>query len=119
MSNTEVRSFVDDLVYHYSLLHYSFSKIKRINADVKAMWRSMSKEAKSTYGKEYVEYHVEAAKHVIETANDDNRLVNDVIEEALFTVQPKVRYMIGGSNRWYDKYKVSYLRLWLTGWLTD
>ena len=67
----------------------------------------MSKEARTTYGKEYVEFHVEAAIETIQTANSNSRLVNDVIEEALLTVQPSARYMVGGSNKWYDKYKVS------------
>ncbi|KAK2164847.1 hypothetical protein LSH36_58g15037 [Paralvinella palmiformis] len=39
------------------------------------MWRCMSKEARTTYGKEYVEFHVEAAIETIQTANGNSRLL--------------------------------------------
>jgi hypothetical protein len=71
------------------------------------MWKTLPKEAKGVYGKEYVDHHVKASKERISESNMDITLVTEAMEEALFTVTPKARYMVGGSNHWYDKYKVS------------
>ena len=70
------------------------------------MWRVLPDEAREVYGKDYVMHHPRAAQKAVPTACMDLSRVTDAMVDALFTVHPKKRYLIGGSNKRYDHYKV-------------
>ena len=84
-------------------------QINRISRDFNTMWENMSADQKSIYGREYIDHHIKAMGSAKVTACFDLHLVIDDIEDALFNLRPKTRYLIPGGSGTYDIYRVSVL----------
>lgn len=77
------------------------------------MWACASDDAKSIYGKEYLDSQIRTVEKVSENTNE--AYVTPVIEAMVHAVtsdHPKYRYLIDGGFRFYelDEYCVSFLQ---------
>lgn len=79
----------------------------RIGNDFKVMWEEMSEDVRAVYGKRYIDYHIKSATDSIPTASFHLTPVLGAITNALFSTKPQIRYLVPGSNHWYDIYRVS------------
>ena len=77
-----------------------------MSKDFNRMWENMNQNQRSTYGREYIDHHIKCMASAKDTASYDLHLVTDAMEDALFNVKPKTRYLIPGGSGTYDIYRV-------------
>uniref|UniRef100_A0A0B6Z6J6 Uncharacterized protein n=1 Tax=Arion vulgaris TaxID=1028688 RepID=A0A0B6Z6J6_9EUPU len=80
--------------------------LKRIKADFDEMWREASDDVKEFYGHAHFVQQFEGCKKAALTSAPTIDPVLDAFEDALCNPCPKVRYLIPGSNSFFDFYQV-------------
>ncbi|BFZ03312.1 hypothetical protein BsWGS_06351 [Bradybaena similaris] len=76
--------------------------LKRIKADFDDMWREASDDVKDFYGAAHLTQQLEDLRKAAGTAAPTIDPVIDAFEDALRNHCPKVRYLIPGSNSFFD-----------------
>ncbi|KAK6170638.1 hypothetical protein SNE40_018988 [Patella caerulea] len=77
--------------------------VSRMRQECDEMWDKASHEVKTSYGRDYVEAqyskNVDIAK---KTTCTTLAPVVDAMENAVMNTNPSIRYLVDGSNQWYD-----------------
>ena len=70
------------------------------------MWESMDIEKQDQYGRAYLDHQYKVMEEAVPTSALNVYPVLDAMTDALLAFKPKQRYLIPGSSKIYDVYKV-------------
>ncbi|GFO02341.1 D-beta-hydroxybutyrate dehydrogenase, mitochondrial [Plakobranchus ocellatus] len=80
--------------------------LKRIKSQLDEQWAEASDEVKQLYGEEHLPRQLEEARKSATTTAPTIEPVLQAFEDALCSPCPKVRYLVKGSNSYFDFYYI-------------
>ncbi|XP_069123441.1 D-beta-hydroxybutyrate dehydrogenase, mitochondrial-like [Argopecten irradians] len=80
------------------------ASLRIMRKDFDTMWEEATEEARSTYGKDYLETQYSNATKISSTSAPSLDPITDAMVDALLNTRPQTRYLIGGSNGLVDHY---------------
>ncbi|XP_077988237.1 D-beta-hydroxybutyrate dehydrogenase, mitochondrial-like [Glandiceps talaboti] len=80
------------------------------------LWDSLDDKVKRHYGKEYFDSHMQFWKNALDDTSDDGTPVVNAMVHAVWSLDPKHRYLIGG---FFDTWVKAYMFRFLPSFITD
>ncbi|KAL8600892.1 hypothetical protein ACOMHN_045030 [Nucella lapillus] len=78
----------------------------RIGREFQEMWTEASAEVKETFSKDYRDAYLRSLTQAAHTSMEELTPVIRVITEALTSGDPDFRYLVDGTNGWFDEYNM-------------
>ncbi|XP_046351850.1 D-beta-hydroxybutyrate dehydrogenase, mitochondrial-like [Haliotis rufescens] len=80
--------------------------LTRMRDEYDEMWEKASSDVKETYGKAYLDAKYDAFAQSASTTCSTLAPVIDALEDSVCNVKPLARYLVSGSNKWFDYFVI-------------